>query len=355
MTDGLPAGSVYQPADEAPAIGPADFTFAAAFLDHNHINGQTAGLLAAGATLACVYDPDPARVAAFKQRFGDVAEARSFAEILHDPAVRLVASAAIPSERCGIGLRTMSAGKDYFTDKSPFTSLEQLERARRKVEETGRKYAVYYAERLHNRPTYEAGELARGGAIGRVLQIIIMAPHQLRPERRPAWFFEKDRYGGVITDIGSHQFEQFLYFSGARGGSINFARVENFAHPQWPGLEDFGEASLTLDTGASAYCRIDWFNPAGSRTWGDGRAFVLGTDGYIEVRKNVDVANEAGRPGVILVNQEERRITFPDEPFPFFGRLIRDCLDRTETAMTQEHAFMAAELSMRAQEYADRA
>ena len=35
--------------------------------------------------------------------------------------------------------------------------------------------------------------------------------------------------------------------------------------------------------------------------------------------------------------------------FPFFGQLIRDCLDGTETAMTQAHAFKAAELCIKAQ------
>ena len=35
--------------------------------------------------------------------------------------------------------------------------------------------------------------------------------------------------------------------------------------------------------------------------------------------------------------------------YPFFGQLILDCLNRTENAMTQDHAFKAAELSLKAQ------
>ena len=334
-----------------PVVTPGEFQFAAAFLDHGHIYGQTTGLLQAGATLRQVFDPDPAKVAAFTERFPQAQVVDSFAAILDDPAVRLVAAAAVPAERAAIGLQAMAAGKDYFTDKPPFTTLAQLAAARAAVADTGRKYLVYYAERLHNAPTFYAGELIRGGAIGRVLQVLIMAPHNLAPQSRPGWFFEKERYGGIITDIGSHQFEQFLYFAGAAGGRVNYARVANLGHPETPGLEDFGEASVTLDTGASGYCRIDWFNPAASRTWGDGRAFVLGTDGYLEVRKNVDAGNPDGAPCVILVNAtEERVITFDgSEPFPFFGQMILDCLHRTEQAMTQAHAFAAAELSLQAQ------
>ena len=215
--------------------------------------------------------------------------------------------------------------------------------------------SVYYGERLHNAPTWEACELVRGGAIGRVLQVLILAPHNLVNESRPPWFYDKSRMGGILTDIGSHQFEQFLYVAGAAGGRVNFARVANMGHPEHPGLEDFGEASVTLDTGASAYCRVDWFNPRASRAWGDGRAFILGSDGYVEVRKNVDAGNPAGEPCVVLVNHDEERvITFDgSEPFPFFGRMILDCLHRTEHAMTQEHAFTAAELSLQAQALAD--
>ena len=226
----------------------------------------------------------------------------------------------------------LAAGKDYFTDKGPFTTLEQLAATRAAVADSGRKYLVYYGERLHNAPTWEACELVRGGAIGRVLQVLVLAPHNLDNESRPPWFYDKSRTGGILTDIGSHQFEQFLYVAGAAGGRVNYARAANLGHPEHPGLEDFGEASVTLDNGASAYCRVDWFNPRASRTWGDGRAFILGSDGYVEVRKNVDAGNPAGGPCVILVNHdEERTITFDGgEPFPFFGRMILDCLHRTE-------------------------
>ena len=335
-----------------PVVEPGEFPIAAAYLNHGHIVGQVRGLVEAGATIKTVYDPDRERGEAFVSQFPGVTVAPSFDDVLADPDIRLVASAAIPRERSAIGNRVLRAGKDYFTDKSPFTTLEQLAETEAVVAETGRRYAVYYAERLHNAPTYYAGELARDGAIGRVLQVLIMAPHNLARPSRPPWFFHKDAYGGILTDIGSHQFEQFLYFTGATGGTVNFARVANFANPD---LEDFGEASVTLDTGASGYCRMDWFNPDASRTWGDGRTFVLGTDGYLEVRKNVDVGLPDGSPAVYLVtNDEERVIAFSGaEPFPFFGRLIRDCLEGTEVAMSQAHAFAAARLSMQAQALAD--
>lgn len=337
-----------------PVVEPGEFVFAASHFDHGHIYGQINGLAQAGGELKSVYEPDAARLDSVRKEHPDVRVVTDFREILDDDQIQLVTSAAIPDLRCGIGLQVLDAGKDYLTDKAPFTTLEQLASARAKVEETRRKYMVCYSERLGNESAWHAGELIHGGAIGRVLQVLNLAPHNLAASSRPDWFFQKERYGGILTDIGSHQFEQFLSYAGAAGGQINYARVENFANPDTPGLEDFGEAHITLDTGASAYCRLDWFNPKASKTWGDGRTFVLGTNGYLEIRKNIDVTRGDGDK-IFLVNDDENvEIDCRGKVgFPYYGRLIHDVLNRTEVAMTQVHAFLAAELSMQAQVLAD--
>ena len=337
-----------------PVVSPGEFAFAASHFDHGHIYGQVAGLAQAGGELKAVYEPDASRIASVRQAHPDARVVADFREILDDESIALVTSAAIPDLRCGIGLQVLDAGKDYLTDKSPFTTLEQLAAARARVRATGRKYMVCYSERLCSESAWHAGELIRGGAIGRVLQVLNLAPHNLAAATRPDWFFQKERYGGILTDIGSHQCEQFLYYTGARDGVVNFARVENFEHPDSPGLEDFGEAHFTLDTGASAYCRLDWFNPAGSKVWGDGRTFVLGTHGYLEIRKYIDVARGDGDKIFLVDDQRDQVIDCKGAVgFPFFGRLILDVLQRTEHAMTQQHAFKAAELAMLAQSRAD--
>lgn len=340
----------------APVCGPGDFVFAAAALDHGHIYGQTAGLREAGGTLRWVYDPDPRKVEAFVRAFPGCRVARDLEEIMADPDVRLVAGAAVPSERAALGLRVMEAGKDYFTDKSPFTTLEQLETVRAAVARTGRKYMVYYSERLHNESAVFAGDLVAQGAIGRVISVLGLGPHRLNAASRPAWFFQKERYGGILTDIGSHQCEQFLFYAGATDARVMAARVANHAHPEHPGLEDFGEALFAGDNGTSFYFRVDWFTPEGLRSWGDGRTLIQGTDGYIELRKYVDIGTDRMGDQVYLVNQhgEQRLEVAGKVGFPYFGQLILDGLHRTEHAMTQAHVFKAAELSMLAQRVADR-
>ena len=349
-------GASYAPATiDQPVVAPGEFRFAAAYLDHGHINGQVNGLLGAGGTLSAVYDPQPERVHAFCERFPQARPVASFDELLQDAELHLIAAAAVPNRRGPIGEQVMRAGKHYFTDKSPFTTLEQLESARKVCAETRQRYFVYYAERIHNEAAWRAGELIAEGAIGDVLQVVTLAPHRLSKATRPGWFFDKRCYGGILTDIGSHQVEQFLTYAGCRDAVLNHARVANFCHPDKPGLEDFGELSLTGDNGASFYARVDWHTPDGMPVWGDGRTFVLGSRGSLEVRKYLDLGVKA--PAAIVLQADAdavQRIDCLDQVgYPFFGRLILDALNGTETAMSQAHTFRAAELSMRAQVLAD--
>lgn len=347
----------YAPQGKArPVVKPGEFVFAAAHLDHGHIYGQCNGLTEAGGSLKWVYDPDLKKVEAFLAKFPQVRAARSLDDILNDPEVHLVAAAAVPCDRGPLGCRVMRAGKDYFTDKTPFTAMGQLEEARRVAAATGRKYMVYYSERLHAECAMHAGDLVRGGAIGRVVQVIGLGPHRLSKAARPAWFFEKAKYGGIICDIGSHQFEQFLYFTGATDATVSYAAVGNFANPDTPELEDFGEASLLGNTGASNYIRVDWLTPDGLSTWGDGRTIILGARGYIELRKYLNVGLGPESDNLILVDDKgEQFINVSGKVgYRFFGELILDCLNRTEKAMTQGHAFKAAELCLKAQAAARR-
>lgn len=339
-----------------PVVEKGQFPFAAVGLDHNHIYGQCSGLIEAGAELRYVYDPDPEKVENFVRNFPQVIPTDRPEKILDSPEIRLVASATVPSERASLGFRVMEADKDYFTDKTPFTDFTQLEKARKKTRETGRKYMVYYSERLHVECAIYAGDLIDQGEIGDVVQVIGFGPHRLGvPDKRPNWFYEKEKYGGILTDIGSHQCEQFLHYAGAQDATVTNARVENFNHSQYPEFEDFGEASLVANNGVSFYYRVDWFTPDGLRTWGDGRTFVLGTDGYIELRKYVDISTKHGSDQLYLVNREgEKHFQLHNKVgYPFFGRFIIDCLERSERAMTQEHAFKAAELSLECQRFAD--
>jgi predicted dehydrogenase len=328
--------------------------FAVIGMNHNHIFGQVQLLLNAGAELVSFYGPEPELQQEFSKAFPQAKLARGEEEILEDPTIDLIASAAIPSERPGIGIRAMQHGKDFLSDKPAFTTFEQLETARKVQKETGRIFSIDYGERLENRATTKAAELVRAGAIGEVVNTVGLGPHRARFETRPQWFFEREKFGGILIDIASHQMDQFLYFTQATDVEVVAASVANFHHPQYPEFEDFGEVLLRTPT-CTGYVRVDWFTPEGLDTWGDTRLTVIGTEGYIEVRKNIDVASRPGSDHLFLVDHKGTQyIDCKEVELPFGRQLLDDIRNRTETAMSQEHAFRAMELALRAQEKASR-
>ena len=323
---------------------------AAIGLSHNHIYNQVKALLDAGAELVSFYGAEPERVAAFASQYPQAKQARDIDEILEDNTIHLVASATIPDERAPLGIRVMQHGKDYSCAKPGFVSLEQLKQARRIQAETGRIFAVHYGERFDNMATVKAGELVHSGAIGRVAQTIGFGPHRLLGHvERPDWTFDKRRFGGIINDLASHQMDQFLYFTGSKSAEVVSAQTGNFRHRQFPAIEDYGDVVVRSEV-ATGFVRVDWMTPGGLETWGDVRLFLLGTEGYIELRKNCDLAGRPGNNHLFIVDQKETRyIDCSDVPLPYGKQLISDVLNRTETAMGQEHCFLASELALRAQ------
>ena len=274
-------GMTYAPKGKpCPVVKPGEFLFSAAHLDHGHIYGMVGALIEAGGTLKSVYDPQPERLAKFLKTYPQAVAVPSEEALLADPETILVAGAHITSERGPFGCRVMAAGKDYFTDKAPFTTLEQLEEAKRTAAATGRKYMVYYSERLHVEGAILAGYMIEQGEIGKVIHVEGLGPHRLGAAGRPAWFFEKEKYGGILCDIGSHQIEQYLYFAGEEDARVAYSRIGNYANPDHPELDDFGDCSIVGAKGSTNYFRVDWFTPDGLRTWG-GRPYPHPGDGGI--------------------------------------------------------------------------
>jgi len=328
--------------------------FSAIGLDHAHIYGMTRAIQRGGGELVSFYAQDPAQVAQYRKEFGDVKLARSEDEILGDKSVQLILGAPIPDLRAPLGIRAMKAGKDYLGDKPAITSLEQLAEVRQAIKDTRRKFAIMYSERLEVRSAVHAGELVQQGAIGKVVQTVNLAPHRMNIPSRPEWFFDKARYGGILTDIGSHQADQFLYYTNSTQAHVVAAQTGNFNFPQYPKFEDFGDMIMT-GNGGTGYVRVDWFTPDGLDTWGDGRLFILGTDGYIELRKYTNVATAKGGNHLFIVDKKQARyIDCNKVPLPFGPHFVRDVVERSDVAQNQEQALLAAELVLKAQKIATR-
>jgi predicted dehydrogenase len=321
-------------------------------INHNHIYGIVNSLIKGGGELVMVYAKEPELLKDFTSSFPNVKVARSEEEILEDNSIHLVASAGIPVDRAPLGIRVMLSGKDYVTDKPGITTFEQFNKVRQIQKETNRIYSIMYSERLGSPAAVKAGEFIQAGAIGKVVQTIGLGPHRMSPKTRPDWFFDPNKAGGILCDIGSHQCDQFLFYTGSKQAEVNFSQTGNYNLPVYPDFQDFGDMSVRSKN-ATGYIRIDWFTPNSLATWGDGRVFILGTEGFIEMRKYIDIAGRKGENHLFLSNHKETTYYDCSNVYLTYGeQLISDVVNRTETAMTQDHCFLATELALTAQKIA---
>jgi predicted dehydrogenase len=321
-------------------------------INHSHIYAMVDATIRGGGELVAFHSAEADLGAAFAAKYPTAKVTNDERAILEDPSIQLVLSSIIPDQRAPLGIRVMQHGKDYMSDKPGIITLEQLAEARRVQAATKRIYSIVYSERFENASTVKAGELVKAGAIGAVVQTVGLGPHRINPPDRPDWFWDPKRYGGIICDIGSHQFDQFLFFTGSTHGEIVASQVRNVRHANHPAFQDFGDVMVRGD-GGTGYIRLDWCTPAGLPVWGDGRLTVLGTDGYIEARKYVDIGGRDGGDHLFLVDGKGvSRIDCKDVVLPYGRQIVDDVLNRTETAMTQAHCFLATELALKAQQQA---
>ncbi len=354
---GAVAQEAAQPSEPVIAKPQHEVRFSVCGMSHDHIYGMVDAMVRGGGVLVSVYAAEPERGMAFLKRYPQAKAAATEQEVIEDPSIQLILSSAVPNQRAGIGVRVMKHGKDYLSDKPGITTLEQLAEVRRTIAETGRIYAIMYSERLEVKGAVKAGELVQAGAIGKVIQTINIAPHQIFQKSgdagggtgRPDWFWEPEKYGGILCDIGSHQVDQFLFYTESTQAEVVASQVANVRHKDKPRFQDFGDMMLRGNAGFG-YVRLDWFTPDGLGTWGDGRLFILGTDGYMELRKYADIAGRKGGNHLFVVDAKQARyIDCNNLTLPFGPQFIADVANRTHVGQDQTQCLLAAELVVKAQ------
>ena len=363
--NGAGAATVEMAPAQAPTIAKLSrpVRFGVCGMSHDHIYGMVEAMIRGGGELVSVYASEPERGDAFVKRFPQAKRVNSEDAVLDDPSLLLVLSSAIPNERAPIGIRAMRKGKSFLSDKPGITTLSQLAEVRKTIAETGKIFAIMYSELLEVKAAIQAGYMVQAGAIGKVIQTINIAPHQIIQRSgdagggtgRPEWFWHPEQYGGILTDIGSHQVEQFLFYTGCTQAEVVASQVANVRHPDHPQFQDFGDMTLRGNHGFG-YVRLDWFTPNGLGTWGDGRLFILGTDGYIELRKYADIAGRKGGNHLFVVDKTSARyLDCNNVVLPFGPQFVADVANGTHVAQDQAQCLLAAELVVRAQDMATHA
>ncbi|MEA2791960.1 MAG: hypothetical protein QOG73_4366 [Acetobacteraceae bacterium] len=327
--------------------------FAAIGLDHRHVYDLTAGLIAAGAV--CVgHDPettDQRVLAGFRKRFPDVPEmARE--RLLDDPSIDFVVICAVPRDRAAMAIEAMHRGKDVMVDKPGVTTADQLAAIEAAVRETGRIWSICLG-RLTSPAMQAALAVARSGELGRLVSLTSLAPHRLNRALRPDWFFERDAYGGIINDIGVHSIDQFLAFADAPDATIAASTIGCFGTAP-PGFEDFAEITLRSGT-MTGTMRLDWFTPDGLPDWGDGRLFLVGTEGTLELRKNLDIEGRASGDHMFVATRQRTYYQSCSRlPVTYYRDFLEDVAGRSGRMMDGSRVFSVCRLALRCQATAER-
>jgi len=324
-------------------------------VEHRHIYGMLEGMIAAGCKVSGWWTESSNVVTeGFVKRFPTLKRFNTKQELLDNQDIQVVLIADIPSRRAGLAIEAMNHGKDVMTDKPGCISEEELIALKKTVFETKKFWSIDFSERFEVPAVSYASELIKAGEIGTVIQTIGLGPHRLNLATRPNWFFDPKSYGGILCDIASHQIDQFLHFTNSISAEIVTSSVANYANPSHAGLEDFGEVVLQSN-GSHGYIRVDWYTADALPTWGDGRLFILGTRGTIEIRKYIDIAGRTGTDHVLMVNNE--RVSYFDASkakLNYFLNFSNDVMNRTETSCSQAHTFLVTELALKSQKMASR-
>ena len=335
--------------------------FAVIGIDHRHVYELTQHLIDAGLDCAGWWNvtTNPHVLEGFRKRFPHLPEMAERDRLLDDTSISLIVTAAIPNERAALAIEAMRRGKDVLADKPGITTRADLAAVQAAVAETGRKFTVAFGDRWGSPASARARELVQAGAIGRLVSTTGMSPHRLNRATRPDWFWHARSNGSILVDIGSHQIDGFLHLTGREDAEIVHAAIRVVAPErtpvpdfQAPSFQDWGEMILRNDV-ATATMQMHWFTPDGLADWGDGRSFIVGTAGYIELRKNLDLAGRPGGQHLFLVtNTKTEHIACEGQPVGTFSAFAADLRDRTENAMSQSHCFTVCRLALAAEEKA---
>ncbi len=313
-------------------------------LEHLHVLELVDELCAAGATVVAHTDGDSLSSAFAGWQSGSRPTDRS--GVLSDPDVDLVVVAGVPADRADDSVAALESGRPVLSDKPGVTTTDQLERVRAAVDASQRRWWVLFSERFGVPAVRRAVEMARSGAIGRVVGVQGSAPHRAAFESRPGWFADPARAGTLLVDLATHQVDQFVALTGDDVRVVH-AAAGNVASPGFPAVHDVAELVL-VGGGARGFHRVDFLEADGFPAWGDVRLVVTGTEGRLEVR--TPVTDGVAGPAELWITDHEshRRAELPTRP-TWAEELLADLGDGGERLMPREHPFTVARVVLDAE------
>lgn len=291
--------------------------------------------------LVGVQDSDRAVAEHHAARFGVPAYDRT--EDLLAEGVDIAVIAGVYGARGSDVVAALRAGAHVLADKPLCTTLDELDEIEAVAAEVGRTVNLLLEKRGYPE-TLAALDVVRAGELGDIVGVTSSGPHKLNRDQRPAWFFDRAQYGGILADLSVHDLDAALLFAPADEGVVRGAVSAPLDGAE--GFTRYGAATLTTpNTVVSA--EVSWLTPQASDVHGDYRLRLIGTRGTAEIfwaRGRVEVTTE---------DRATRDLDLPPGLRPAEEALDAFAAGRTPAVGTRD-SLAATRLALLAQESADR-
>jgi predicted dehydrogenase len=225
-----------------------------------------------GCRLVAAAEDDPAMRAQYLSGL-DVPVYARVDDLLADHEIDVAVVAGVYARRADAVLAALAAGAHVLADKPLCTTLDQLAA----IEQRGGEVSLLLEKRFHP-ATLAAADLLADGVLGELALVAATGPHKLNAAARPDWFWRRDHYGGIASDLPVHDIDLVLHLTGATSGTV--AALTGAARR--PDFDD--HVAVLLRAGdVAATIEANWMSPEAVDVHGHYRMRLAGTLGTAEL------------------------------------------------------------------------
>jgi len=227
------------------------------------------------ADLCAVSDANGSLAKSFAKKYDVKKWYQNYGDLIADNDVNAVAVITPTSTHKEIVIETLKAGKATFCEKPISISLNEAKQILDRVEKTGTFFQMGFQRRF-DRGYLEAKKKLDKGEIGTP---VVLRSSSRDPFAPPLEFCDPQKSGGLILDMGIHDFDVARMFMGEIESVYSIGGA--LAYPEMKKIGDIDNAVISLYFQNGALGIVDLSRNA---VYGyDIRAEILGTKGTLKV------------------------------------------------------------------------
>lgn len=186
----------------------------------------------------------------------------SYDKLFADSNVELVVVGDCYGSRGSLVIEALKHGKHVIADKPLCTKLSELDEIERLSKEKNLTVSCMFTMRFEDKIN-SVKELIDSGELGEINNVYFGGQHPLQYGRRPSWYFEEGKHGGVINDIAIHGVDLLSYLLGDSIDKISGARCWNKYAKAEPEFLDSAQFMATTKNGGGVIADVSYAIPDG--------------------------------------------------------------------------------------------